>query len=110
MGKMNKLWLANFKRRLRNSKVVVKKSKKNLKLNAGPEQDLKRLEVMSHVKLKNFPKDLKKLLLTPKLKLKSQRDVKVKWPRSDEILKNLLLTMNQPFQTSKRKKLTKPQA
>merc|ERR1739848_64905 len=62
---------------------------------------------MFHVKLKNCLKDLKKLLLILKPKLKSQNVVKVKWPRSEEILKNQPLITNLHFLTSERSKLIK---
>merc|ERR1711931_298803 len=93
-SKMNKLLLVNFKRKSRNFKVALK----NLKLNVVLGLDLKRPAVMSLVKSKNCPNALKKLLQTLRLKLKSQRDVKVKWPRSEEILKN------PPFPISERSK------
>merc|ERR1712168_440960 len=100
MGKHN--LSLNFKRRSKNNKVALKKLKRSLKLKELLALDLKRPDLICPGSLKSWPSALKKLPVILKLKLKSQRDVKQKWPSSDVISKKLLSTMNLLFLTSER--------
>merc|ERR1711981_1398181 len=81
--------------------------KKNLKLNVLLVLKLKNNVVNFLENLKNFQKDLKKLVVLLLLKLNFPKDVKLKWPNLDVILKNLILPMNLLSQVFVRNKLIK---
>merc|ERR1712066_1209502 len=80
--------MGNFRRKSRNFKPELKNSRKNLKQNELPELRPKNNDLNSPENLKNFPNDLKKLVVPPPLRLSSTNDEKPKWQNSDETWKN----------------------